>query len=247
MMPHNDIVAIIQARMSSTRLPGKVLLALCDNTVLGHVVKRVSTCPLIDKVVVATTELGVDDAIVAECKRIGVDYSRESSDDVLSRYYDAAKKFNAKNIIRVTSDCPVISGGLLTKMIAEYLDKKPDYLSNTIERTFPRGLDIEIFGFETLEKTYKNAAKDYEKEHVTPYVYQNEHEFDILHYKDKRDNSIYRWTLDTPEDLDLIERIYSYLYAENNNFEYEDILRLFKKHPELININRNIEQKKLGN
>lgn len=240
------IVAIIQARMSSTRLPHKVLKDLHGKTVLNRVVDRVSDCDLFDKVVVATTDLDIDNAIVNECKKIGVAYTRGSSDNVLSRYYEAAEKFNAENVVRVTSDCPVISTQVLGKIVAEYLDKQPDYLSNTIQRTFPRGLDAEIFSFKTLEVAYKNATKDYEKEHVTPYIYQNPDKFNILHFKDSVDNSQHRWTLDTKEDWELIQKIYAYLYDDNNKFEYNDILNLYKEYPELIEINRHVEQKKLS-
>ena len=120
-------------------------------------------------------------------------------------------------------------------------------MSNTIERTFPRGLDVEIFTFNTLKKVHLEAKEDYEKEHVTPYIYFNKSLFNIMSYKDEIDNSNYRWTLDTIEDWHLIEKIYNFLYADNNNFEYADILKLYKKHPELVKINQHIEQKRLGN
>lgn len=241
----SQIYAIIQARMSSTRLPGKVLKKLAGISVLQHVVNRVKSVANIDNVVVATTNLDVDLAIIQECENIGVDYFAGDSDNVLQRYYETASHFNAQIIIRITSDCPCISPKVLSQMIEYYLIKKPDYLSNTIERSFPRGLDVEIFNFASLKKAYDNAAKDYEKEHVTPYIYQHPDKFNIESFIDKVDNSKHRCTLDTIEDWQLIEKIYNYLYKDNYIFEYKDILALFVKYPELIKINEHVEQKKL--
>lgn len=243
-MPDKNIVTIIQARMSSTRLPGKVLMDLKGKSVLEHVVDRVKACELVNKVVVATTDIPIDDAIIAECEKIGCDSSRGSSDDVLSRYYEAAKKFNADIVIRITSDCPLLSTDVLDSMVEQFCKTQPDYLSNTIERTFPRGLDIEIMTFETLEKAYKNAMEAYEKEHVTPYIYQHPELFRIEQFTSYEDNSHFRWTLDTEEDWKLIKEVYNSF--NNDSFEYDEILDLFKKHPELEDINAHIEQKKLS-
>lgn len=242
----SKISAIIQARMSSTRLPGKVLKELYGINVLEHVVNRVISAKQIDNVIVATTNLDVDLAIINECQKIGVDYFVGDSDNVLQRYYEAARYFNAQTIIRITSDCPCISPNIISQMIESYLIKQPDYLSNTIQRSFPRGLDVEMFSFVALEQAYKNATKEYEKEHVTPYIYQNPDKFKIESFHSEIDNIKYRWTLDTEEDWQLIEKIYSYLYKNNYIFEYEDILDLFVRYPDLIKINQHVEQKKLG-
>jgi len=197
-----DIVAIIQARMGSTRLPGKVLMDLFGKTVLEHVIDRVKICPLVDKIVVATTTLPIDDVIVQECARINIHTFRGSSEDVLSRYYGAAKESGADIIIRVTSDCPLFDPDVLTNMLERF---NVDYLSNTIKRTFPKGLDAEIFTMSTLERAHIEATDDYDREHVTPYIYNNPDKFVLSSFEDVNDNSNQRLTLDTPEDWEIIK------------------------------------------
>ena len=246
------IVAIIQARTGSSRLPSKVLKQICGQTVLGHVVDRVNSCCLLDEVVVATTTASEDDLIVKEADRLGAAVYRGSEENVLSRYYYAAQKSSADVVVRITSDCPFFDATLLTEMLAVFLKKNNsgrvvDYLSNTLDRTYPRGLDAEIFYFDVLERAFQNAVKDYEKEHVTPYVYEHPDLFVIAqHESDTFDCSDYRWTLDTVEDFKFIEIIYNALWEKNHVFQTIDIFRLIEKNPFLLNINSHIEQKKLG-
>jgi spore coat polysaccharide biosynthesis protein SpsF len=234
-------VAIIQARMGSSRLPGKVLLRLGDKTVLNHVIDRVKTAGV--EVVIATSDKPQDDAIEAEANRCGAGCFRGSENEVLSRYYYAAKEAGADLVVRITSDCPLYDGELLAKMLACRQDE--DYLSNVIERTFPRGLDTEIFTFKALEKTFNEAQKDFEKEHVTPYIYQNPDKFHIRHYKGDEDNSGLRWTLDTPEDFTMIKAVYDELY-QGEVFSSQKVLNLLKAKPEISELNAHIEQKKLA-
>lgn len=244
-----NITAIIQARVGSTRLPNKIFNTIKGKPILWHVINRVSFSKNIDKIVVATTDLKEDDITEQFCKENKIQFYRGSSDDVLSRYYEAAKKFNADLIIRITSDCPVIDPIILDKMLINFFElyekEKIDYMSNTIVRTFPRGLDAEIFPFNVLEKTYNEAKQDYEREHVTPYIYQHPEIFEIKNFGNDRDYSFHRWTVDTIEDFQLIEEIYEALYKENDIFYFEDILRLFEQKPDLIKINQNIKQKSL--
>lgn len=245
------IVAIIQARMGSTRLPGKVMMKISGKTVLEHVITRVKQSKFINEIIIATTVKSDDDAIVEESKRLGVNYYRGSEDDVLSRYYYAAEEYNADVVIRITSDCPLIDPEILDQMICKfknlYNDNKVDYLSNTIERTFPRGLDAEIFSFKILEEAFHNAEKTYEKEHVTPYIYENPDIFKLVGYKNNIDYSDHRWTLDTPEDFEFIKKIYGSLYNNNNNklIRFDYIINYLKLYPEYLQINSNIDQKKL--
>lgn len=243
------IVAIIQARMGSTRLPGKVMMKISDKTILDHVITRVGQSKLIDEIIIATTTKSDDDAIVEESKKLGVNYYRGSEDDVLSRYYYAAKKNNADVIIRITSDCPLIDFEVIDGMIYRfkdlYNDNKVDYLSNTIERTFPRGLDAEIFSFRILNEAFNNAEKTYQREHVTPYIYESSNKFNIVGYKNDIDYSYHRWTLDTPEDFELIKKIYEGMYNKNKTIRFEDIINFFELHPEYLQINSSIDQKKL--
>ncbi len=202
------IIAIIQARVSSTRLAGKILLKLGEKTVLEHVALRVKACKLVDDVIIATTILAADDAIIAECSKIGIKAFRGSSDNVLQRYYLAAKEAKADIVIRVTSDCPFIDTNLLHSMLEKFKHENCDYLSNTIKRTYPRGFDLEIFTFSALQKAYTQAKSPHELEHVTPYIYMNTDKFNISNYSDIADNSDLRVTLDTIEDWQVIERVY---------------------------------------
>ncbi len=238
------IVAIIQARVGSTRLPGKVLLDLKGKTVLNHVVDRVKKSKYINEVIVATTDLEQDDKIVDECNKIGCKYFRGSESDVLSRYYLCAKENNAAIVIRITSDCPLIDPLVIDKMLYFYLNNNYRLVTNAGDisnRTYPRGLDTEIFDFNTLENVYKNTNEDYQKEHVTPYIYENEKS--VYYYKNDVDYSRYRLTLDTNEDFELIGKIYDLLYINNEDFYLDDIIRLFIEYPELYKINYKIMQK----
>lgn len=232
--------------MGSTRLPNKVLKDLCGRPVLWHVVERLKYCKHVSDIVIATTILPEDDAIQKFCEENNIKFSRGSSDNVLSRYYEAAKEFNAETIIRITSDCPVIDPVLLDEMITEFNKENVDYMSNSLERTFPRGLDAEIFSFASLEKSYKEASLQYELEHVTPYIYRHPELFSLKNFAHDKDYSFHRWTLDTEEDFELISEIYKELYKEGELFLWKDILKLFEIKPELIEINKHIEQKKLG-
>ncbi len=242
----NKITVIIQARMGSTRLPNKVLKDLCGKPVLWHIVDRLKHSKYISDIIIATTILPEDDAIQKFCDENNLKYYRGSSENVLSRYYEAAKKYEAEIVIRITSDCPVIDPVLLDEMIADYTLSNIDYMSNSLLRTFPRGLDAEIFTFKALEKTYNEASKQYELEHVTPYIYQHPELFTLKNFVNVTDYSFHRWTLDTDDDYKLLQEIYNYLYDDNKLFLWKDILKLFEAKPELLEINKHIEQKKLS-
>jgi spore coat polysaccharide biosynthesis protein SpsF len=171
------VVAIIQARMGSSRLPGKVLTDICGETMLARVVDRVRRSKLINEVMVATTDQAADDAIVAECKKFSVPVSRGDQDDVLSRYFRAAQLSKAEIVVRITSDCPLIDPEVVDKTIAAFLEKRPDYASNCLQRTYPRGLDTEVISFTALSRAWQIAHKSYEREHVTPYIIEHPEDF----------------------------------------------------------------------
>ncbi len=243
-----NIVCIVQARIGSTRLPAKVLKKICGKTVLEHDIDRLKRVKNIDNIVIATTTLERDNIIIEEAKRLNVSYFRGSEEDVLSRYYYAAIENKADVIVRVTSDCPLIDSEVTEKIIQYYLDNntKYDYVSNTIDRTYPRGLDTEVFSFKALEKAFNEAESLRDKEHVTPYIWDNPRIFRLAQYKNKVKYSHLRWTLDTKEDFQLISGIYDKLYSKKENkFNMNDILNLYKKYPELLKINENIKQKKI--
>lgn len=241
-----NIVVIIQARVGSTRLKGKVMRNLAGKSILAHDIERIRQARFINDIIVATTTKEQDDIIVKEAQKLGVKVFRGSEDDVLSRYYNSAKETRADIIVRVTSDCPLIDPGIIDQTIQFYLNSKYDIVTNAgIEidiRTFPRGLDVEVFSYEMLRLAYQYAKENYQREHVTPYLYENR---TIGYFCSDLNYSMYRWTLDTEADWELISEIYKHLYRGNHNFYYQDILDLMDKYPELQYINNEIEQKKL--
>jgi len=242
------VVCIMQARVGSSRLPGKVLKDICGKTVLEHDINRLKLVPNIDEIVIATTVQKQDDKIVDEANRLGVKYFRGSEEDVLSRYYFAAKENNADIVIRVTSDCPCLDYNIINDMVNIFIEKnhKIDYMNNTLDRTYPRGYDVEIFSYNVLENAFKNAKRAYEREHVTPYLYDLNNKFRILSYKNSKDYSKYRVTLDTKEDFQVIDAIYSALFNKKGYFLLQDVIEFLDKNPQIEKINKEIEQKKLG-
>ena len=240
------MVAIIQARMGSTRLPGKILKKVQGKTLLEIQLERLRHSTLIQQVVVATTTLAKDDPVVDLCKQLNIDFYRGSEEDVLSRYYEAAVKFKANVIVRLTSDCPLIDPSIVDEVINIYFSKIDiDYVSNTLERTYPRGLDVEIFSFKALQQAYLEAVLQSDREHVTPFLYSNPKLFVIESVKCKQDYSNFRWTVDTPEDFEMIKRIINELYRDNELFYMQDIVQMLATNPEWSKINAHIEQKKL--
>jgi spore coat polysaccharide biosynthesis protein SpsF len=240
------VVCIIQARVGSTRLPGKVLKEICGKTVLEHDIDRLKGVKNIDKIVIATTTLEKDNAIIDECKRLGVSYFRGSEEDVLARYYYSAKENEADVVVRVTSDCPLIDSEVSENIIQYYLNniEKYDYVSNTLQRTYPRGLDTEVFSFQALEKAFNEASSVRDREHVTPYIWDNDKIFKIFQYENEEDYSHFRWTLDTTEDYKLISTIYNY-FENKEYFTMNDIVKFLKENPSIEEINKDIEQKKI--
>lgn len=241
------IGAIIQARMGSTRLSGKVMKGIKDKTVLQHVIERVQQSKLVDEVIIATTVHERDNVIENEANKHGVKVFRGSEGDVLSRYYFAAKENAIDVVIRITSDCPLIDPYVMDDIINIYISGNYEIATNASadisHRTFPRGLDVEVFSFNALEKAYNNAKETYQREHVTPYIYENSEKSFI--YKNNIDYSKYRWTLDTEEDFELISKVYDRLYKGKHDFYLNDIIELFESEPCLYQINAHIEQKKL--
>lgn len=236
---------IVQARYASTRLPGKVLLPLKGHSVLYHDIQRIRQAKRIDEIIVATSTNERDGAIVNEAKSIGVKCFRGSELDVLSRYYLAAKENGLDIIVRITSDCPLIDPHVVDKVIDEFFDNNCDISTNAspdlANRTYPRGFDTEVFSFEKLSEANREASKDYQREHVTPYIYENS--IRVNYVKNDIDYSRYRLTLDTSEDYNLICKVYDCLYKGIHDFYLQEIVELLTSKPELIRINQHIEQK----
>lgn len=240
------IVAIIQARMTSTRLPGKVLMQVMNKPLLAYQLERVKSSKFIDEIVVATTLNDTDIPIVELCEQLSISCYRGSELDVLSRYYEAAIEYKADIIVRLTSDCPLIDPEIIDQVINYYLNNNYDYVSNTQVRSFPRGMDTEVFSLENLELAFSNGNKDYEREHVTPYFYLNKELFSIGQVIHEADNSNFRLTVDTREDLELITILLKKLYLKNGDFGLNNIIEELEKDTSLAKINAHIEQKKLG-
>lgn len=238
------IVTIVQARMGSKRLPGKVMKDLGGATVLARVVHRLRRAALSGEVVIATTRDPADDVIVKECDRLSVAFFRGEEKDVLDRYYQAARNFSADAIVRITSDCPLIEPETTDKVIRAFLDLCPDYASNALDRTYPRGLDTEIMTAETLDRAWTEARAPYQRSHVTSYIYENPDEFAIMRVTGDVDYSHYRWTVDTPEDLEFIRAVYGRM-GNNPDFYWRDVLALLEREPELVRLNSHIRQKAL--
>lgn len=238
------VVAIIQARVGSTRLPGKVLKDLCGETVLARVVNRTRRATLLDEVVVATSVQPADDAIVRECERLKARVFRGSEQDVLDRYYQAAKDAKAEVVVRITSDCPLIDAEVCDRTIRAFLGARVDYASNVLERTYPRGLDTEVMSIYALESAWRDAHEPDQREHVTPFLYQNPERFKLLSVTGEGDYSRYRWTLDVPEDLEFLRAV----YARGNaaDLSWRDVLQILELEPELVSINQHVQQKTIS-
>jgi spore coat polysaccharide biosynthesis protein SpsF len=235
-------VAIIQARTGSTRLPGKVLLPLLGEPVLLHVVRRVARARSLDAVVVATTTMPDDDAIVDLGHESGWLVERGSETDLLGRYLQAAHAHDADRVVRITSDCPLVDPDVIDEVVGALGSSGADYASNTLEpRTYPRGLDVEAMTLAALEVAGLEDANPASREHATPFLYRHPERFRLSGVRLPTDLSAHRWTLDTPEDLELIRRIYGAI--GHDRFAWREALATVEAHPEWAAINRDVPQK----
>ena len=235
-----EIGCIIQARMGSTRLPGKVLEELeAGKSCLEYVIQQLEDVFDIKNMVIATTFLEEDDVIEKFCVERGINVFRGEPKNVLDRYYNCAKEFSIQNIVRITSDCPLIDPKIVLELIKKMKTGEFDYVSNVLNRTFPIGLDTEIFTFHALEQSWKVAQLQSEKEHVTPFIKKNPKSFKQYNLESDKNNSNIRVTLDVPEDLMLIRNIVSKI--SNRPILYKDLMELFEREPEILAINKNIK------
>lgn len=243
-------VTIIQARMGSERLPGKVLMSLGGETVLSQVVKRVRHCKVDTRIVIATTDRIDDQLIVDEAQRLGVDCYRGSETDVLSRYYHAAEMHHAEIVTRITADCPLLDDVLLSEMLDVFCQKwttenRIDYMTNTSENGYPRGLDVEIFSFDILKEAFEHANLEYEREHVTPYMYMKDLDINIEVVEPLVAITPMRLTLDAKEDFKLISAVYKELGKNGRYIDTKDVIDFLSKNDAIRNINVNVEQKRV--
>ncbi len=233
------IDCIIQARMGSSRLPGKTLMELENKkTTLDFVIEQLSFSKLINRVVIATTSLDKDNVIEQKARTLGINCFRGSETDVLDRYYRCAKEFEMKTIVRITADCPIIDPIIVDKVIEQFQSGDYDYAANIIFRTYPVGTDTEIFSFNSLERCWNEAKQPSEREHVTPFMRNKNSNFKIENIQNDQDLSHLRWTLDLKEDLILIREIVSKI--KNRPILTSDVLDLFSKEPRLISINEHL-------
>ncbi|MDC0043751.1 aminotransferase class III-fold pyridoxal phosphate-dependent enzyme [Candidatus Pelagibacter sp.] len=239
-----NIVAIIQARVNSSRLYSKVLKKIAGKSILELIICRLSKSTKITKIVVATSKNQKDKKIIKLCKKMQVNYFKGSEKNVLSRYYNAAKKYKADFIVRITADCPLIDPKVVDQVIAYFFKNNVDYCSNIHPPTYPDGLDVEIFSFKALENSFKNANSNFEKEHVTPFIISNKNIKKINHYS-KKDYSFLRLTLDTASDFKLIKQIFFELNYKID-INYKDIISLYSKKKKMFEINmKQIRNEKL--
>lgn len=229
------VVAIIQARMSSTRLPSKVMKPICGKPIIWHVVNRLKAARYLDEVMVATTTHASDDVIEEWCSLTGVPSHRGSLDDVLSRYFEAAQKAGAKTVVRITADCPLIEPELVDRAIEKFSEGVYDHVG--VDSSYPDGLDCEVFSFDALNKAHHEARLSSEREHVTPYIWKNPGLFRLGAIKSQVDLSHMRWTVDDEKDLRLVTGIYEALYRGEEVFHMSEILSFLKKNSSLLEIN----------
>jgi spore coat polysaccharide biosynthesis protein SpsF len=236
-------IAIIQARMGSTRLPGKIMFQACGDSLFSLMLKRIKNSKKLDKIIVATTTNRNDDVIVNFCKSKNIDYFRGSENDVLSRYFDTARKFSADVIVRLTSDTPLLDAGTIDAVISKYEHNEYDYVSNQFPfpRTYPDGYNVEVFSFDLLKKINQQAEKPSDREHVTTFITMQPELFKLFRVDYSKDISKYRFNLDYDVDYQLIKNVYEELYFKNPNFTLDDVISWLEKNPSMFKLNADVK------
>lgn len=233
----NKIVTVVQARMTSSRLPGKVLKVLANSPMLEHQINRIKRAKLIGALIVACSTDDSDDGIEALCKENGVILYRGSLDDVLDRVYRASATHGPDHVVRLTGDCPLIDWTVIDRVIEVHLAQNNDYTSNTLAATYPDGLDVEVIKFSCLKKAHLNARLKSEREHVTPFLKNRTNRFKLGNVTNSTDLSHLRWTVDESLDFKFVQMIYKHLYPTKPDFCLNDVVKLLNEHPELKAIN----------
>jgi spore coat polysaccharide biosynthesis protein SpsF len=243
--PH--VLIIIQARMESIRFPGKVLKEVLGKPLMAYLVERLRRVSNADALVIATTENPLDHQISEFCEKEKLPCFHGSEEDVLDRFYQCAKHYQADVIVRVTGDCPLIDPEVVEEVIQFFLKNSPRYdlVSNVEKRTYPRGMDVEVFTFKALEKAALEAVLLEEREHVTPYFYRHSNLFRRATITKDVNDSHFRWTVDTLDDFRLISVVLEHLYFQKPFFTLKDLLEIFYQHPEWVKINAHVKQKEI--
>lgn len=248
MQDRTNIVIIVQARMGSTRLPGKILKEVMGKPLLEYLLARLKRVKKANDICVATTTKPQEQPILDVCFKMNVKIFRGSEEDVLGRYFLAAKELRADAVVRVTSDCPLIDPVEIDRFIQYYMENtgRYDYVADCPDRSYPWGMGTEVCSFKALQRAHEYAKSKIEREHVTPYIYLHPEIFHLGYCPYKENQRDYRLTIDTPEDFKLISKIIENLYPFNPDFSIRDILNLLQKNPKWQEINRHIKQKTLG-
>lgn len=240
-------LCVLQARMGSTRLAGKVLMEVRGKPLVVHTLDRLKRCLTLDGIILATSNLPQDRVLLDLAKEEGVEGFAGSETDVLDRYYRAAAPHRPETVVRCTGDCTVIDSEVTDQIVRRHLQCGKDYTSNTVIRSYPRGLDTEAMKFEVLERAAKEAKKDYEREHVTPYLYTHPELFSIEQVRAEPERTLpdLRLCVDTIEDFELMREIFDRLYDRNPFFSIDEILAVIRQNPELMRINSHVVQKQI--
>lgn len=242
------VVLIVQARMSSERLPGKVMKPVLGKPLLAYLIGQLRRVTLADQLVIATSLNADESPIVDLCRKMDVACYRGDLNDVLGRYAAAAEAYRAQTIVRICADCPLIDPAIVDQVIEAYLAQSPtiDYMSNCQRRTFPRGQDVEVFSRQALEIAASEAKRPAEREHVTPYLYHHPERFRIGSVVDTVDRSSERWVVDTQEDFQLTSQILTELQADQLPYGLNEVLAVLERHPDWRLINAHVQQKGLS-
>lgn len=227
----NRVIAIVQARMTSSRLPGKVLLPLAGEPMLQQQLNRVLRAQTLDQVVVATSSDPTDDPIAELCADMRIDIYRGDLNDVLARFTGAIAQFSPDVVVRITADCPLMSPAVIDSLVTEFLNSDCDYLSNTLQPTFPDGVDVEVVRASVLQDLAESSTDGPEREHVTLGVYRQPDKYRVRNFAGNHNLSDLRWTVDTPEDLEFVSWVFDQLYLQNPEFELADVVGLLDAHP----------------
>lgn len=230
---------VVQARMGSTRLPGKVLKDIAGRPMLSYQMERLRRVKRAERIVVATTDQPADDAVERFCQKEKIACVRGSEHDVLARYHLAIERFPADVVVRITADCPLIDPAIVDEAIAAY---EPDYVSNMLETTYPYGMAVEVFSAQALREAHREAKDPAEREHVTPFIYRHPERYRLKSLTMAPNLSHHRWTVDTPEDFELVSRL---LKTLKPHFTLQDVLAVLDEHPDWCAINAHVEQKAL--
>lgn len=243
----SKIGAIVQARTGSIRFPDKIFSLLAGKPLIFHVFNRLKNSKILDEIILATTVNSKDDKLIEWAVNNGIKYYRGSENDVLGRFYEAAKFYKLDIILRITADDPFKDSGLIDLALQTFLNSNYNLISNNNPPTFPEGIDIEIFDFETLKYTHFHSVDPFEREHVTQFMYRNPEKIRFKNIQNSYNNSHLRWTIDTHVDYQMATKIYDALYRDNQLFSYQDILIFLEKFPEISLINSNEKRSAMFN